>query len=190
MNQTSDAQTEKRGVIEHLIENLSDPDADIRKQARSSLVAIGKPVIISLVNALSENNREKQLEVARTLAAMLIPETAPYLVKALEIEDPDVRWLAAEGLLALGKKALEPLLQALMVRSDYLWLRIGAHHVIFDLFHEEIHDREVLPLYPLDDESKKALRPVLIALESIDHNVMVPPAAAKVLEAISQKSVI
>jgi hypothetical protein len=45
----------------------------------------------------------------------------------------EVRWLAAEGLIALEERALVPLLQALEVDFESPFLRQGAHHVLHAL---------------------------------------------------------
>jgi hypothetical protein len=136
---------------------------------------------------LTADHREARIEAVRTLVSMFRLETAPYLVGALENEDPEVRWLATEGLIALGRKGLEPLLKALIAKPETMWLRLGAHHVIFDLYVGEVHEEErrFLPLYGLNSASREALRPLLIALESMDHAVLVPSAANKALKVLA-----
>ena len=59
-----------------------------------------------------------------------IPQSAQALVRALEDELPGVRWLAGEGLIAMGREGLIPLFQALIRRSDSVRLRQSAHHIL------------------------------------------------------------
>jgi HEAT repeat protein len=88
------------------------------------------------------------------------------LVQALEDEEPGVRWLAAEGLVALGRDGLEPLLQALEGGSDSVWLQAGAHQVLHTLVREGVADE---------------VAPVLEALEDIEPAVEVPMASYNAL---------
>lgn len=85
--------------IESLMEMLANKDGLIRKKARKSLVAIGKPAVSELTRAL-QNSKLDQLrwEAAKTLDAIGDIRAIPSLVKALEDNDQDVAWLAAEAL--------------------------------------------------------------------------------------------
>lgn len=93
------------------------------------------------------------------------------LVRALEDEEFDVRWLAAEGLTALGHEALVPLLRALIERSKSAWLREGAHHVLHDLSEGDL---------------KEELQPVLAALEGVEPSVEAPLAARIALDILTK----
>ncbi len=77
-------------------------------------------------------------------------EATEVLVSTLEDRMFDVRWLAAEALISIGREALAPLLRTLVKRPDSYWLRTGAHHVLHDI--EKWHLDELL-------------WPILVALE-------------------------
>jgi hypothetical protein len=93
------------------------------------------------------------------------------LVKALEDKMFDVRWLAAEGLISIGREALVPLLRELIEHPDSFWLREGVHHVLHDIYQGD----------------HKTLRPVLVALESFEPSVEAPLAAEVALKALSRE---
>ncbi len=88
-------------------------------------------------------------------------------MRHLEDRKVGVRWLAAEALVAIGRPALRPLLEALLQRSASLELREGAHHVLHDLLPRK-HFGFVVP--------------VLEALECPAPELRVPLAAQEVLE--------
>jgi len=94
------------------------------------------------------------------------------LVKALEDKMFDVRWLAAEGLVAIGHEALVPLLRVLIGHSDSVWLREGVHHVLHGI--EGGHLNEML-------------RPILLALEGVEPSVEAPMAAEAALKALTKR---
>ena len=81
------------------------------------------------------------------------------MVKALEDEIFEVRWVAAEGLTRLNIRGLKPLLHALTEHGDSILLREGAHHVFHNLTKGAL---------------RKCLTPVLAALEAIEHEGGVP----------------
>lgn len=158
-------------TIGALIANLGTKDGLVRERARQSLVAIGAPAVASLIEALADRNKQMRWEAAKALAQIGDPASAHTLVNALEDEVFDVRWLAAEGLIALGREALVPLLQALIERSDSLWLREGAHHILHNLCRGDL---------------KEVLRPLLAALEDVEPSIEVPLAAESALDALTE----
>lgn len=153
-------------TISALIADLGSKDGLVRLRARVCLVAIGGKAVGSLVEALASKKRWVRWEAAKALGQTGDPAAAQALVRALEDEVFDVRWLAAEGLIAVGDKGLVPLLQALVERSDSMWLREGAHHVLHDISRGEL---------------KEIVRPVLAALEDIQPSLEVPFAAKTAL---------
>jgi HEAT repeat protein len=139
------------------------------QRARRALVALGVPVIPHLVKALRSKKQWVRWEAAKALGEIRDPAATRALVAALEDKMFDVRWLAAEGLIAIGPLAVVPLLRALIRHPDSLWMREGAHHALHDMKKGELD---------------KILQPVIAALEEIDFQVLVPPAAQAALEEI------
>ena len=156
--------------INSLIANLTSEDGMLRVNARRSLVAIGGSSVPSLIQALANRNKWMRWEAAKALGQIGDPAATQALVIALEDRVFDVRWLAAEGLIAIGREALVPLLHALINHPDSLWLREGAHHVLHDLARGKLDE---------------VLQPVLAALEDIEPSVEVSFAAEKALDALT-----
>ena len=84
----------------------------------------------------------------------------------------DVRWLAAEGLIGIGQKAVVPMLKKLVKHSDSYWLREGIHHVIHDMNKGKFGE---------------VLKPVLVALESNEPSLTAPLAARVALDILIKK---
>ena len=133
------------GNTEALIRALSDRDGGTRQQTRDTLVKAGAPAVPVLTTLVTNPNHHVRWEAAKALGEINDPSAAPALVVALEDEESDIRWLGAEGLLAAGRAGLEPLLQKLIVRSNSVWLRDGAHHVIRALV-KRGHDPYLAPM--------------------------------------------
>jgi HEAT repeat protein len=118
--------------LESLMDMLASKDGMTRQKARKSLVALGKPAVSSLAQAL-RNSESDQLrwEAAKALGAIGDARAMPTLVKALEDDNTDVTWLAAVALKKFKKAAWAPLLRALAQSGpDSVLLRQGALHVL------------------------------------------------------------
>jgi HEAT repeat protein len=157
--------------IPALIAVLAGNDGLERQRAREALVDIGKPAVGALIEALAspDSNHHMRWEAAKALCDLGDPEAASVLVSALEDEYFGVRWLAAEGLISLGRDGLVPLLATLVRRSDSAALRESAHHVLRMLNQGNLHAQ---------------IGPVLAALEDIQPILEVPVAAHAALDAL------
>lgn len=156
--------------IQELISCFSSKDRKERENARAALVSIGEPAIAPLLNELGKPDKWARWEAAKALAEMRAVSVAPILVKYLTNEHPDIRWLAAEGLIALGTNSLVPLLTALTHFSGALRLGEGAHHVLHDLSLGKVHDGEdeYEPINPLSIEVRSIIKPVLKSLDNVE----------------------
>ena len=167
--------TEKKQIkvddIDYLLANLASKESIIRINARASLVSIGHQSIEPLLTALSSKNQWVRWEAAKALSQIHDPSSVNGLVRALRDKMFDVRWLAAEGLIAIGRKSILPVLKALLDHSDSVWMREGAHHVIHDFCRGDM---------------RHILQPVLEALEDLETSVKVPFIAQKTLDAIEE----
>jgi len=112
-----------------LVADLSNDSPVVREMARETLVALGKPAVGPLVEALFDRNPQVRWEAAKALGCIHDPAAAP----AMGDKRFGTRWLAAEGLVALGPSALEPLLKALIEPDNAVLLGEGAHHVLHEL---------------------------------------------------------
>ena len=113
-------------------------------------------------------------EAAQALCGIADPLAGFALVNALDDRDGDVRWLAAEGLAALGREGMQPLLAALLQRAESCWFCEGTHHVCHTLVKRK--------------KLGAILRPVFAALKESEPGVAVPPAAYTALSRLRELS--
>jgi HEAT repeat protein len=146
-------------AIEFAISELANKSGFARVDARDHLVSMKEKAVPYLTEALKSDNQGMRWDASQSL------------INALEDKMFDVRWIAAEGIIAIGRKALIPLLSALTKRGDSLWLREGAHHVIHDLMREDL---------------KAVFGPVLDAIEKPEGKLAVPLAAEKALDELKK----
>lgn len=129
--------------ISVLIGVLSSPRGMERERARIQIVELGPPAVDPLLEAL-RCSREKHTvwELTKALSDIGSPEAAPGLVSSLSHKESDIRWIAAQGLIRLGRVGLRQVLSALESDEGVSRFREGAHHVLHDLasdFPEVVH---------------------------------------------------
>ena len=127
-----------------LIIELRSKDGIRRERARKSLVRLGKSAVPTLIGLLSDKNEHMRWEACKALGSIKDPEAAGSLVDALSDRGMEIRWLAAEGLIDLGRSSVIPLLDALELQFDSLFLRQGAHHVLHALQRQRLLDASTL----------------------------------------------
>lgn len=155
--------------IATLIEGLLGGEAATRDAARRALIVTGGAAVPALADLLASPDEAARREAAIVLSSCATPDAAPALVAALEDQNSGIRWLAAKGLIAAGRGGLEPLLRELINRSESVWLRDGAHHVLRALVRRSADD---------------PVGAVLGALEGPEPDLTVPPAAMGALRAL------
>jgi HEAT repeat protein len=161
-----------KAIINSLISGLASKDGIVRVKARQQLVAYKKRSVAPLIRTLSNKNDWVRWEAAKALSQIGNPESIQALLEALTDKKFEVRWLAAEGLIRMGRKAIVPLLEALVKHSDSYWLREGIHHVLHDINRGKI---------------RRVLWPVLVALEGPEPSLEVPLAAQVALDTLTKK---
>lgn len=155
--------------IKKLIGNLGNQSGILRKEARKELVAKGRYAIDFLSELVDHPKHLYRWEAVKTLEGIGDPISIPVLIHALEDDESDVRWIAAEGLIKIGVQSVKPLLKSLIEKSDSGFLPAGVHHVFHDL-----KKAGKLPAnFPVDE--------LLSALNHPGRVEIVKPLAAKLL---------
>ena len=143
----------------------------IRQTARDELVLLdGHEVTRALVAELIDPRAHVRWEAAKALAAIADPIAAHGLTHALDDEDRDVRWVAAEGLIVLGKTGLMTVLSGLTKRA----------------VHRFLPERPSCFVGNASCGYADVVAPVLGALEGPEPGVGAPPAAIIALVALKQ----
>ncbi|RPI04903.1 MAG: HEAT repeat domain-containing protein [Ignavibacteriae bacterium] len=161
--------------LESWIHLLESKNGVARLKARTSLVALGRSSVPSLIRVLQNSKQDHvRWEAAKTLGAIGDVRSIPALVSALEDSDQGVVWLAAEALRKFKKIAWPQLMRALVnSKPDSVLLRHGAHHVLRNQKEAGFND---------------LLSTLRIALESSTSSESTPFAASHILKRVKTKS--
>ena len=125
--------SQEEGSIKILLDNLSNGDGLVRKSAREILVKLGTKVIDFLGQLIEAPKYITRWEAVKSLSEMHNPLVIPWLIDGLEDESDDIRWLAAEGLISLGKDSVEPIIKMLIEKYPSINARKAAKHILKEL---------------------------------------------------------
>jgi hypothetical protein len=94
-------------AIEPLLQALTDPEAEIRAQAASTLGKLGDAKAgAALMHCLSDESKDVRLQAVLALGQLSYQEALPALVKALDDKEWSIRFRAAQALYKLGDNGI------------------------------------------------------------------------------------
>jgi len=157
-----------------LLAALKEKNGMRRKQARETLVLAGDPAVKPLLELTTSPDKQTRWEAAKALAAMVEPACLDTFVGLLSDSQSDIRWLAADGLIALGPRSAVPVLKSLLGRDLSRGHLAMSHRVLARL----AEDNSVLAA---------VVAPVLDTLRGIDLATL-PTKAEKALLELDQRT--
>jgi HEAT repeat protein len=161
--------TKEETQIQQHVEMLRSDDGLKRKQAREFLVKNGSKSLPFIVVLLDSEKHKHRWEAMKVIAEISSPDSIPLLLNGLVDESGDIRWIASEGLIRVGKFSIKPILELITDKHDSVFVLNGAHHVI-----SELNTKNLLP----DDfPTKKLLRLLRVSgnpsnLKILVHNIL------------------
>jgi hypothetical protein len=135
-----------------LIKESLDSKNSVKKlAARSTLVGMGKSITPKLHKLLNSENGLLRMEAAKIVELIADRRSIPFLINLLGDKEFEIRWIAAEGLIKIGRPAILPLLKSIRDGKSSLILNKGAHHVLLSLLNENEKNKLMSFLLSLDD---------------------------------------
>jgi len=118
--------------------------------ARNTLVGMGKTVIPKMHKLLITENWLLRMEAAKVVELIADRKSIPLLINLLNDKEFEIRWIAAEGLIKIGRRSILPVLESVRDGKSSFLLNKGVHHVLLGL---------------LKKNEKKKVMPLLLSLE-------------------------
>ncbi len=119
--------------VKVILQGLMSEGVHQRRESREELAAMGPAVLPQIFKMLDLDSPQLRWEAAQTLKIMASVEAIPKLLELLADGDDDIRWIAAEGLIGIGRDALIPLLELVIDHNANPEIRDGAHHILAQL---------------------------------------------------------
>lgn len=155
-----------------LVLRLTDKkDLNSKSEARNTLVEMGEEILPQLHLLLSSDDIELRKEVAKVVELIADEQSIQALITLLDDDDFDIRWIAAEGLIRIGRKSIIPLLESIRDGKSSYFADKRAHHILVNLFTRS---------------EKEEFESLLLSLDNyLKSRETAPTEAAKALEKFS-----
>ncbi len=140
------------GNLAKLIKGSLDTKNSGKKlAARSTLVRMGKTIIPQLHRLLDSENGLLRMEAAKIVELIADRKSIPFLINLLDDKEFEIRWIAAEGLIKIGRHSILPLLKSVRDGKSSFILNKGAHHILLSILKEDEKNKLTKLLLSLDD---------------------------------------
>ena len=171
-------------TVDGLIQQLEARDGVTRERARHALASMGNKAVEPLLAVLTHKKSSVRYEAAMCLREIGDRRAIRGLVEALGDSSFEVRWVAAEALIDLGRAAVPAVLHALLHHADSTWFRNGSHHVLSHFAGLDLHSAYHVEHHPawVDYDLREVLRPVMQALDDSGVASRAPVAAMRAME--------
>jgi HEAT repeat protein len=169
---TIHASPEIRSGLASLVAALGSTDPIIREKSRIGLVATESEAVVPLVQKLRDPVDRVCWEAAKTLGVIGDPAAANGLAETLSHPNHDVRWVAADALVALDRDGLKQVLMSLLTKANSVEVRSSAHHVLARFAAHKSGD---------------FLKPLLEKFNAYEPAVAIPPAALRALHELQDR---
>jgi HEAT repeat protein len=124
-------------VLQQLYELTDVDDYDLHLKARRRFADGGEAVLPVMHKLLHSDQKVIRKQAVKVVELIAHQSSIDELLAMLEDDVSGIRWIAAEALIKIGRSSLRPLLKTLARRADSYNFRLGAHHVLAKLVHED-----------------------------------------------------
>jgi hypothetical protein len=144
----NDSPESLRQKITGLLEDSSSPDMH---NTIIALGKLGKSIIPQLHEILCSGDDHIRLEAVKVVKYIADKRSIPVLIYMLDDSETGIRWVAAEGLVNIGRASILPLLRSIRDRRNPAFLYKGAHHVLNSLLYGDEKEKLQPLLHSLDN---------------------------------------
>jgi HEAT repeat protein len=135
-----------------LIKGSLDTSSSGKKlAARKTLVRMGKSIIPQMHKLFESEIGSLRMEAAKIVELIADRRSIPSLIKLLDDKEFEIRWIAAEGLIKIGRRSILPLLKSVRDGESSYFHNKGALHVLNSLLNENEKNKLTTLLLSLDD---------------------------------------
>jgi len=144
---------------------LDDEDVNKKLRSRAVLVNMGKEILPQIHKLCNSGDVLVRMEAVKIVELIASRVSIAVLIDLLNDTEFDIRWIAAEGLIKIGRRSIRPILKSVRNGNNSVILNRGAHHVLISL---------------LDESEKKNGMSLLLSLENYHTLGIIAPVEASI----------
>jgi HEAT repeat protein len=139
-------------LVKLINELLVTDDYSKKLSARETLVEMHKTIIPQMHKLLDSEDDLLRMEAAKIVELIADRRSIPFLLKLLDDTVFEIRWIAAEGLIKIGRQSICPLLKSVRDGRSSFFFNRGTHHILLGLVNEE-EKKKIMPLLQILDNN-------------------------------------
>jgi HEAT repeat protein len=112
---------------------MSDIKVLDKMYSKESRFNVNSSVIMQIDKTTSARNKLVKNQVANAVYMIADIKSIPALISLLKDPEFDVRWIAAEGLIKIGRRSIVPLLKSIRDEDNSYIMNRCAHHILLNL---------------------------------------------------------
>lgn len=120
-------------TTERIVALLEADTYEVHASARKDLVKNGDKILPVMYKLMKSEHEQIRKESAKIVELIAHESSIPYVVKMLDDRESEIRWIAAEALIRIGRPSIRAVLQELTDNASSYYLRQSAHHVLAKL---------------------------------------------------------
>ncbi len=106
-------------------------------KAKENFIKQGKAILPVMHKLMTSKYRVIRKEAIKIVRQIAHKSSIPAAIRMLNDPESEIRWIAAEALINMGRISIKPVLEALIFSGKSYFLRQGAHHVLAALIQDE-----------------------------------------------------
>ena len=138
-------------LLKQIIGLLEDSNYPDNHKTITALGNLGTSIVPLLHEILCSENGHIRLEAVKVVKYIADRRSIPILIYLLDESETGIRWVAAEGLVNIGRSSILPLLRSIRDRINPAFLYKGAHHVLNSLLYADEKEKLQTLLLCLDN---------------------------------------
>jgi HEAT repeat protein len=126
-----------RSILSRLYRLIDLKKYSAHVEARNYFIKEGSKILPVLHKLMNSDYKRIRKQAIKIIGRIAHKSSIPVVIGTLEDEESEIRWIAAETLIRIGRDSVKPLLEALVKNgSESYYLRLGAHHVLSELVND------------------------------------------------------
>jgi len=106
-------------------------------EVKENFVKEGEKILPVMHKLMKSNYKTTRKEAIKVVEMIAHKSSIQGAIDMLEDRESEIRWIAAEALIRIGRYSIKPLLEALVANGMSYYLRKGAHHVLSELVNKK-----------------------------------------------------
>ncbi len=155
--------------------SLDTKSVNKKLSARNTLVKMGKKVLPEMNKLLKSGDLLTRMEAVKIIELIGNRISIPVMINLLDDIEFDIRWIAAEALIKIGRRSITPVLKSVGNRENSILFNEGVHHILMSLLTDSEKKTNMKLLLSLDNHHSLGAAALMEA-----SNVLGPGAVEKV----------